>query len=85
MTVTVALPLSPTLLKAVTVMVYVVPVLLFFAGYFAAARLGLPGGGSALVGVAGFALGLLLAVRWDRRVRREKAIAFRITAIATET
>ena len=67
------------------VMVYVVPFLLFFAGYFAAALLGLPGGGSALVGVAGFVLGLLLAVRWDRRVRREKAIAFRITAIATET
>ena len=67
------------------VMVYVVPFLLFFVGYFAAAALGLPGGGSAAVGGAGFVLGLLLAMAWDRRVRREKAISFRITAIATQT
>ena len=64
------------------VMVYVVPFLLFFIGYFAAAALGLPGGGSAGVGGIGFALGLVLAVLWDRRVRRQQSISFRITAIA---
>ena len=64
------------------VMVYVVPFLLFFIGYFAAAALGLPGGGSAGVGGIGFALGLVLAVLWDRRVRKQQSISFRITAIA---
>ena len=47
------------------VMVYVVPFLLFFIGYFTAA-----------------ALGLVLAVLWDRRVRKQQSISFRITAIA---
>ena len=64
------------------VMVYLVPFLLFFVGYFVAAALGLPGGGSAGVGIAGFAVGILLAVLWDRRVRRQQTISFRITAIA---
>ena len=44
----------------------------------------LSSGVSAAVGVAGFALGLLLAVLWDRRVRRQQAISFCITAIAPE-
>ena len=55
---------------------------LFFIGYFTAAALGLPGGGSAGVGGIGFALGLVLAVLWDRRVRKQQSISFRITAIA---
>ena len=38
--------------------------------------------GCAGVGGAGFALGLVLAVLWDRRVRRQQSISFRITAIA---
>lgn len=67
------------------VMVYVVPFLLFFVAYFTASALGLPGGGSAGAGIAGFAVGVLLAILWDRRVRRQRAIAFRITAIATQT
>ena len=66
------------------VMVYVVPFLLSFIGYFAAAAIQPSGFVSAAVGIAGFALGMLLAVRWDRRVRRQKSIAFHITAIATE-
>ena len=51
------------------VIVYLVPFLLFFAGYFLCAAFRLSSGVSAAVGVAGFALGLLLAVLWDRRVR----------------
>ena len=62
------------------VIVYLVPFLLFFAGYFLCAAFRL----SSAVGVAGFALGLLLAVLWDRRVRRQQAISFCITAIAPE-
>ena len=64
------------------VIVYLVPFLLFFAGYFLCAAFRLSSGVSAAVGVAGFALGLLLAVLWDRRVRRQQAISFCITAIA---
>ena len=66
------------------VIVYLVPFLLFFAGYFLCAAFRLSSGVSAAVGVAGFALGLLLAVLWDRRVRRQQAISFCITAIAPE-
>ena len=40
------------------------------------------GHGSAGVGGIGFALGLVLAVLWDRRVRKQQSISFRITAIA---
>jgi len=66
------------------VIVYLVPFLLFFAGYFLCAAFRLSSGVSAAVGVVGFALGLLLAVLWDRRVRRQQAISFCITAIAPE-
>ena len=59
------------------VIVYLVPFLL-------CAAFRLSSGVSAAVGVAGFALGLLLAVLWDRRVRRQQAISFCITAIAPE-
>ena len=70
--------------RGAAVIVYLVPFLLFFAGYFLCAAFRLSSGVSAAVGVAGFALGLLLAVLWDRRVRRQQAISFCITAIAPE-
>lgn len=62
-------------------LVYLAPFALFFLGYFVSAALGLSGGGSAAVGGGGFALGVLLAVLLDRRVRKDRGIAFRITAI----
>ena len=63
------------------VVVYLVPFLLFFAGYFIAALLGAGSGICGTAGVLGFALGLCLAVLQDRRMRKRKAISFRITAI----
>ena len=63
------------------VAVYLVPFLLFFAGYFIAAALGAGSGICGTAGVLGFALGLCLAVLLDRRMRKRKAISFRITAI----
>lgn len=66
------------------VVVYLVPFLLFFLGYFAAAVLGWGAVVSAVLGVAGFAAGIGLAILLDRRVRRSKAISFCITAIAPE-
>ena len=44
---------------------------------------GLAGGWALLYGqLCPFALGLVLAVLWDRRVRKQQSISFRITAIA---
>ena len=67
-------------LKA-AVVVYLVPFLLFFLGYFLCAALDLGGGISAAAGGIGFAAGVLLAVLLDRQVRRNRSITFRITAI----
>ena len=71
---------SGGILKA-AVVVYLVPFLLFFVGYFACAGSGLGSGISAACGGLGFVAGVLLAVLMDRRVRRSRAITFHITAI----
>lgn len=68
------------ILKA-AVVVYLVPFFLFFLGYFICAALQLGGGVSAAAGGVGFAVGVLLAVLLDRRVRRSRSITFCITAI----
>lgn len=67
-------------LKA-AVVVYLVPFILFFLGYFICAAAQLSGGVSAAVGGIGFAIGVLLAVLLDRQVRRDRSITFCITAI----
>ena len=67
-------------LKA-AVVVYLVPFLLFFLGYFLCATAQLGGGVSAAVGGCGFAVGVMLAVLLDRQVRRNQSITFCITAI----
>lgn len=68
------------ILKA-AVVVYLVPFLLFFLGYFVCAALQLSAGISAAAGGVGFAVGVLLAVLLDRQVRRRRSITFCITAI----
>jgi len=70
-------------LKA-AVVVYLVPFILFFLGYFICAAAQLGGGISAAVGGIGFAVGVLLAVLLDRQVRRDRSITFCITAINPE-
>ena len=59
-------------------LVYVLPLVLFFAGYFAAGALGIAAGWG---GVAGFVLGGLPAVWYDRRVRRRPPV-YRIVELA---
>ena len=66
------------------VVVYLVPFLLFFLGYFLTAAAGLGEGISASVGVVGFALGVVIANLTDRQVRKRRAISFQITAIEPE-
>ena len=68
------------ILKA-AVVVYLVPFILFFLGYFICAALQLSGGISAAVGGFGFPVGVLLAVLLDRHVPRSRSITFCITAI----
>lgn len=53
------------------VLVYVLPLVLFFAGYFAAGAIGI---GVGWGGAAGFLLGGLCALWYDRRVRRRPPV-----------
>ena len=69
-----------TVLKA-AVLVYLLPVICFFAGYFTAAAFRfLPG----LIGAAAAALGILPAVFLNRRMVRKKTQTFRIVSYAQE-
>ena len=77
---TVTVESSSQRILGAAVLVYLVPFILFFAGYAVGSALGL-GGGAAALGLGGFALGLLCAVWVDRRERKRRSITFRITAI----
>lgn len=52
-------------------LVYLLPLVLFFAGFFAAGALGIAAGWG---GAAGFVLGVLPALWYDRRVRRKPPV-----------
>ena len=58
---------------------YVVPLVLFFSGYYLGFRLG---GFGALVGGLGFVLGIALVLVYDRKVVRKANIDYTITAFA---
>ena len=61
-------------------LVYVLPLILFFTGYFGGQALGVP---AALAGILGFFLGLGIAVAVSRRMTRHgREIRFRIIAFA---
>ena len=66
------------MLKAAVVL-YVVPLVLFFLGYYLGFRLGDFG---ALAGGLGFVLGILLVLVYDRKVVRKANIDYTITAFA---
>ena len=69
---------SRTVLKAAA-MLYAVPVVLFFLGW----GLGeLAGGLPGLFGGLGFALGLLLALLYDRRIAKRKSVCYEIIGFA---
>ena len=65
-------------LKAAMVL-YVLPLVLFFLGYYIGYRLGNFG---ALVGAAGFVLGIVLVVVYDRKVMKKTDLIYKITAFA---
>ena len=69
---------TASVMKAV-VAVYLVPLVLFFAGYALGAALGLSGG---LVGGLGFGLGLVFAVWFDRHTAKKNDTVYTITGYA---
>ncbi len=67
-----------TVLKAAMVL-YVLPLVLFFLGYYLGTLMGDFG---ALCGCLGFCLGVAIIVLYDRKVMRKKNIGYTITAFA---
>ena len=67
-----------TVLKAAVVL-YVLPLVLFFLGYYMGDLLG---GFGTLAGCLGFVLGVVIIVIYDRKVVRKKNIGYTITAYA---
>lgn len=65
-------------LKAAVVL-YVIPLVLFFLGYYLGTLMGNFG---ALVGCLGFVLGVVMVVVYDRKVVKKQNIGYTITAFA---
>ena len=65
-------------MKAVAA-VYMIPLVLFFAGYALGVFMGLSGG---LVGLFGFVLGVAFAVWYDRQVAKKNDTVYTITGYA---
>ena len=65
-------------LKAAVVL-YVIPLVLFFLGYYLGT---LPGNFGALFGCLGFVMGVIIVVVYDRRVVRKENVNYTITAFA---
>lgn len=61
--------------------VYIVPLILAMAAYFVAMGMGLGEGLQVLVTFAGFALGVLLGVAWDRHMKKTSGLRFHIVEI----
>ncbi len=67
-------------MKAATVL-YVVPLVLFFLGYYLGDRMG---GLGTLVSCLGFVLGIALVVVYDRKVVKKSNLGYTITAYAAD-
>ena len=71
---------SGPVLKAAVVL-YVIPLILFFLGYYLGT---LPGNFGALFGCLGFVLGVGIVVIYDRKVVKKQNIGYTITAFAED-
>ena len=67
-------------LKAAVVL-YVIPLILFFLGYYLGT---LPGNFGALGGCLGFVLGVVIVVIYDRKVVKKADLGYAITAYAAD-
>lgn len=63
------------------VVLYVIPLVLFFLGYYLGT---LPGNFGALGGCLGFALGVALVILYDRTVVKKSNLGYTITAFAAD-
>lgn len=63
----------------IAVLVYLLPVVLFFAGYAAAGAMGAGSGAAALSGGVMFVIGILAAIWHNRRVKQRNEVPFEIT------
>ena len=71
---------SGPVLKAAMVL-YVIPLVLFFLGYYLGT---LPGNFGSLGGCLGFLLGIVLVVLYDRKVVKKSNLGYTITAYAAD-
>jgi len=65
----------------IVMLVYLIPVVLFLGGYLAALALAFPVGVQYAAAVAGFAAGIALAIRYDRRLRDRGGLNFTIVRL----
>lgn len=63
----------------IAVLVYLLPVVLFFAGYAAAGAMGAGSDTAALSGGVLFVIGILAAIWYNRRVKQRNEVPFEIT------
>ena len=63
------------------VVLYVIPLVLFFLGYYLGDRMG---GLGALVSCLGFVLGIVLVVVYDRKVVKKSNLGYTVTAYAAD-
>lgn len=69
-----------TQLMGIIAFVYLVPMVLLVGGYLVAQAFGLTQGWCILAGAAAFAVSILLVVWLDRRVKKHKALQFKIVS-----
>ena len=65
----------------IVALVYAIPVALFLIGYLAAFAMGAGVGVQYAAAGAGFALGILFAIRYDRRLRARGGLSFTIVRL----
>ena len=62
-------------------LLYIVPLVLFFLGYFVGGSLGWSEAGAIALGGGGFLLGLLGAFALDRRMKKRDNVTFKVVSI----
>ena len=65
----------------IVLLVYLIPVVLFVAGYFAAALLGASVTLQYTAAILGFLIGIAIAIGYDRRLKRQGGLVFRIVRL----
>lgn len=78
---TVTVETANSTVMSAALILYILPFVLFFAGYLLGGTLNWTEGTSVAVGGVGFALGLLCAVMMDRYRRNHRPVVFRIVGI----